>query len=348
MPPLDRFLLIQTGDLVELERALATRYNARQLQLSGARRSFSSRVSHLQLGSVGLVFSSCSAGLLISWPADEIVRLHLALEGNAETIVGTTRISLTAGGTAITPAYVGLRQRFDPGFEQVVLRFSEPALRLKLEAILGIDINVPLQFEAVTAARHPDIRMLRNLALDILSSPGAFIPEASPAVQAEIGQTGMVALLYGAHHNYTYLLTADTKEIAPWQVRRAVDYIESNWMNPLRIEDITTAIDASGRSIFKAFKAALQLSPMEYVRAVRLRKARKMLLASTETTVGDVALACGFQNPGHFARNYREAFGELPSLTLARTRTSGRAPRRGLELAAGDRHRDGAIHRAAC
>jgi len=32
-----------------------------------------------------------------------------------------------------------------------------------------------------------------------------------------------------------------------------------------------------------------------------------------------VALKCGFQNPGHFARDFRLAFGELPSETLKRT-----------------------------
>jgi len=31
-----------------------------------------------------------------------------------------------------------------------------------------------------------------------------------------------------------------------------------------------------------------------------------------------VAFACGFGNLGHFARDYREVFGERPSMTLAR------------------------------
>jgi transcriptional regulator GlxA family with amidase domain len=32
--------------------------------------------------------------------------------------------------------------------------------------------------------------------------------------------------------------------------------------------------------------------------------------------VTGVAFACGFQNLGHFARDYRLRFGELPSETL--------------------------------
>ena len=33
-----------------------------------------------------------------------------------------------------------------------------------------------------------------------------------------------------------------------------------------------------------------------------------------------VAVACGFDNPGHFAGNYRLAFGELPSQTLTKVK----------------------------
>jgi transcriptional regulator GlxA family with amidase domain len=46
-----------------------------------------------------------------------------------------------------------------------------------------------------------------------------------------------------------------------------------------------------------------------------------LALATPDASVTGVALACGFHNGGHFAKDYREAFGELPSLTLARART---------------------------
>ena len=53
---------------------------------------------------------------------------------------------------------------------------------------------------------------------------------------------------------------------------------------------------------------------------VRLDRAREMLEQSAErTAVIQVALKCGFQNPGHFARDFRLAFGELPTTTLKRS-----------------------------
>jgi transcriptional regulator GlxA family with amidase domain len=39
-----------------------------------------------------------------------------------------------------------------------------------------------------------------------------------------------------------------------------------------------------------------------------------------EHSVTATASACGFGNLGHFAKDYRKAFGERPSETLARAR----------------------------
>jgi AraC-like DNA-binding protein len=320
--PLDRFPLITTSDPAELERVMVSEYRVKRFELFGDKRDFHARFNQLQLGSVGFVYSIISTNALIAFPADDTVRLHLGIRGSGDAVVGTTRLALVPGGACITPAYTGLEVRFDGFFERVVLRFSETALRRKLETILGVDINAPLQFDIVARAQHPNIRLLREIALDIVSNLHTFIPEASPAVQTEIGQAALLALLYGAPHNYSHLLATDAKAVAPWQVRQAVDYIESHWNKPLQVDDIAAAINASSRSLFKTFKASMGVSPMEYVRTIRIKKARKMLvLATHDASVTGVALACGFHNMGHFAKDYREAFGELPSLTLARART---------------------------
>nr|WP_276328826.1 helix-turn-helix domain-containing protein [Bradyrhizobium erythrophlei] len=52
-------------------------------------------------------------------------------------------------------------------------------------------------------------------------------------------------------------------------------------------------------------------------RAGQRDRARELLEQSGgEVSVTQIALKCGFQNPGHFARDFRLAFGELPSEIL--------------------------------
>jgi len=77
----------------------------------------------------------------------------------------------------------------------------------------------------------------------------------------------------------------------------------------------------SARSLFRQFRKARGHSPADFVKRVRLDHARRMLeQADSESSVIQIALKCGFQNSGHFARDYRGTFGELPSATLQRAK----------------------------
>lgn len=64
------------------------------------------------------------------------------------------------------------------------------------------------------------------------------------------------------------------------------------------------------------------MGPMAYIKLHRLHGLRRELLAADPQTVSiaELALQWGFLNPGHFARDYRRLFGQLPSQTLHRGR----------------------------
>ena len=98
------------------------------------------------------------------------------------------------------------------------------------------------------------------------------------------------------------------------------EYIEANLDKRLTLTDFEQVSGLSARGLQFAFQRRFQCTPMEWVRWERLVLARKRLSnAIPGTTVMAVALACGFSNPGKFARHYQKRFGELPSDTLARS-----------------------------
>ena len=82
--------------------------------------------------------------------------------------------------------------------------------------------------------------------------------------------------------------------------------------------ELLEATGISARVQFRAFRQHRGCTPMEFAKQVRLQRARQMLSAS-DASVTAVAFACGFLSTGHFARAYREAFGELPSETIRRS-----------------------------
>jgi AraC family ethanolamine operon transcriptional activator len=85
------------------------------------------------------------------------------------------------------------------------------------------------------------------------------------------------------------------------------------------LPELCGAIGMSQRTIEYAFRDQFGLRPVQFLKLVRLNRARSVLACSADSTsVTDVAMDFGFWDLGHFARDYRELFGETPSQTLRR------------------------------
>jgi transcriptional regulator GlxA family with amidase domain len=166
-------------------------------------------------------------------------------------------------------------------------------------------------------------RRLLEFVVRELDHADAVLP---PLVMAELEQALVVSYLTCNRHSYSRLLEETPKAVASWQVRRAAEYVEQNWDQPVTVEALALVANTSVRSLFYSFKKSRGVSPMTFVRQVRLRHAKEMLAgASPETTVTSIASACGFSNLGHFAKYYSAAFGEHPSATLRVARGNGRS-----------------------
>lgn len=109
---------------------------------------------------------------------------------------------------------------------------------------------------------------------------------------------------------------------ARWSlVARARELIDAAPQEPMNVARLCTALDVSRRTLQYCFQDVLGLSPIAYLRALRLNGARRALLEGTGVT--DAALDWGFWHLGQFAADYRQMFGELPSVTTQRARAGG-------------------------
>lgn len=76
---------------------------------------------------------------------------------------------------------------------------------------------------------------------------------------------------------------------------------------------IAEEIGISTRQLERLFGKYLNCSPKKYYVEMRLERARHLLI-QTDKPITEIALACGYDSPGHFSRVYRAAFGVSPSL----------------------------------
>jgi transcriptional regulator GlxA family with amidase domain len=68
----------------------------------------------------------------------------------------------------------------------------------------------------------------------------------------------------------------------------------------------------SDRQLERKLKALIDQTPNQFIRSMRLQRA-KQLLEQNAGTVSEIAYRLGFNNLSHFSKNFREAFGVLPS-----------------------------------
>jgi transcriptional regulator GlxA family with amidase domain len=106
---------------------------------------------------------------------------------------------------------------------------------------------------------------------------------------------------------------------SPGSVRRAMSYIEEHAGDDIDLTDIADAAHVGPRALQRAFRRAVDTTPLGYLRSVRLGRAHEQLAAADGddgTTVVKVAARWGFGHPGRFAGAYRARYGRSPSETL--------------------------------
>ncbi|OBG29512.1 hypothetical protein A5764_21100 [Mycobacterium sp. 852002-51057_SCH5723018] len=127
--------------------------------------------------------------------------------------------------------------------------------------------------------------------------------------------------LLAAEHPYRDALTRDERLSAPRAIRSAVEIIEAEACLPLTLSSIANRSYVSVRGLQQGFQRHLGISPMAYLREVRLRRAHQDLLESDPltVTVALVAHRWGFTNLGRFAAAHAARYQEPPLKTLQRT-----------------------------
>jgi AraC family transcriptional regulator len=100
--------------------------------------------------------------------------------------------------------------------------------------------------------------------------------------------------------------------LAPWQVKRAKDILESRVNGDITIEELARQCGLSRSHFARAFRESTGKPPHRWLMELRLERARELLSNST-LSLGDIAERCGFADQSHFTRAFSAAMGVLPS-----------------------------------
>ena len=92
------------------------------------------------------------------------------------------------------------------------------------------------------------------------------------------------------------------------------EVIQENYNNPdFSMDDMAECLNMSRSSFYRKIKGILNMSPNEFLRLERLKKAAQLLQSGATNRVSEICYMVGFASPAYFAKCFQKQFGVLPS-----------------------------------
>jgi AraC-like DNA-binding protein len=156
------------------------------------------------------------------------------------------------------------------------------------------------------------LRMLR-----LMRHP-ADIPALAPAYEREI--------LYRVLQGPLGWMLRDiaVPDTALARVNLAIQQIRRDYALPLRVEDLAGSAAMSASAFHRHFKSVTALSPVQYLKQIRLLNARTLLVAGGYSVTA-AAHEVGYQSATQFSREYAREFGQAPGRDASRIANAMRA-----------------------
>jgi AraC-like DNA-binding protein len=256
-------------------------------------------------------------------PSYDDYRFVIPVRGRFEAATSRDAIACRPGTAILLSPTLGGSIRTERGNAGLSLFLKGCVLRRHLAALLGEAPKAPLEFAPAIALGGGYGRSLANYVRATIADLDQSTPLLNPIMMGLFEQFLMTGLLLAHPHTYSDALRRPQRGAAPRDVKRAIDFIETNLDAPIGLSDIAAAAGVPGRTLLAHFKRYKSVSPTEYLRRTRFAKVRQTLQhAEPEENVTGIAMNFGFNHMGRFAAEYRKRFGESPSQTLRRCNTA--------------------------
>ncbi|MDQ0572524.1 AraC-like DNA-binding protein [Variovorax paradoxus] len=148
--------------------------------------------------------------------------------------------------------------------------------------------------------------------VELLSEP-ELIPRIAPLIEQEI----IVRLLAGPHGPQLRRLVANGS--AGQQIARSINWIKLNFTQPVIADALAASANMSPSTFRHHFRTVAGMSPMQYLKQLRLQEARQLML-NEGIDAGTAGVRVGYESASQFSREYARLFGAPPLRDIKRMR----------------------------
>lgn len=102
-------------------------------------------------------------------------------------------------------------------------------------------------------------------------------------------------------------------------IAKSLRFIHDNYSSGIEIDGLAEGANMSVRSFYNHFKAVTSLTPVQYLKRIRLEKARQFMVVQGEQ-VSSAAHLVGYESPSQFSREFKRHFGFTPREAVRNSR----------------------------
>ena len=103
-------------------------------------------------------------------------------------------------------------------------------------------------------------------------------------------------------------------------VARVVRHLQEHFDEPTDVESLARMVGMSASTLHRSFKDVTALTPIQYLKTIRLHQARVLML-SDGLNAGEAAYRVGYQSQSQFSREFKRLFGATPTQALQQIRS---------------------------
>ncbi len=159
---------------------------------------------------------------------------------------------------------------------------------------------------------------IENRIEGLKTGADSYIPKPFHPVHLEVRVKKLLELRSRLKEKFSFDFTHDISDDNMGSLDREflhdlTAYVEKNLGNPdLNVEKLGQDLGMSRSNLFKKLKSLLGLTPSEFTRTIRLKKAAKLLLEDAGAHISDVCFRVGFNSPAYFTHCFKKQFGKTP------------------------------------
>lgn len=311
--------LFASQDLDETRAMVARVMKPHGLGVAGRAQQLGARMHHASLGEVSVSRLKYGAEVCIQPDRlEDFFLVQMPLAGHAEIHSGDDSLQSTSDLASVLSPSDPIRMRWSADADQLMVRIPRRRLERCAAAQLGRELDAPLRFElGMSWQQQPAWTCLLSYLLQCAEQ--GVTAGTHRLLAAQIDQLVASTLLCVQPHSLSHARPARCGPVLPRHVRRVEEYLQTHADQPISADQLAALAGVSLRSLYAGFQQFCGTSPMQYLKQIRLDRARADLLGNSAlTTVAGIALAWGFDHLGRFSVDYRKRFGESPSDTLRR------------------------------